>query len=74
MSTTTVYVDPDNPQRRTTIIRLDDELPAEPTAAEPGPAVVVRPGSQWAAAARRQGPAAEDEYIDSMRSRYGGEW
>ncbi len=36
------------------------------------PPVEPRPGSHWAAAASRQG--REDEYIDAMRNRYGGEW
>ena len=34
--------------------------------------IVIKPGSQHAAAAYRAG--REDEHIDAMNSRYGGEW
>ena len=34
--------------------------------------IVTKPGSQHAAAAHKAG--REDEYIDAMNSRYGGEW
>jgi hypothetical protein len=34
--------------------------------------LVVKPGNQHAQAAFKAG--REDEYIDRMRSRYGGEW
>ena len=44
---------------------------AEPVKQELPP-LVVRPGSQWAAAAFKAG--REDEYIDAMKSRYGDEW
>jgi hypothetical protein len=36
------------------------------------PPLVIKPGNQHARAAFRAG--REDEYIDRMRSRYGGEW
>jgi hypothetical protein len=36
------------------------------------PPLVIKPGNQHAAAAFKAG--REDEYIDRMRSRYGGEW
>jgi hypothetical protein len=41
-------------------------------AADAQPVISARPGSQHAAAAYRAG--REDEYIDAMASRYGGEW
>ena len=58
---------------RITIIRIEDDEPA-PALAPPQHVqpVTAQPGSQWAAAAARQG--REDEYIDAMRSRFGGEW
>jgi hypothetical protein len=34
--------------------------------------IVVKPGGQHAQAATKEG--REDEYIDRMKSRYGGEW
>jgi len=34
--------------------------------------IVIKPGSQHASAAFKAG--AEDEYIDRMRGRFGGEW
>lgn len=34
--------------------------------------IVIKPGNQHAAAAFRAG--REDEYIDRMKGRYGGEW
>jgi hypothetical protein len=34
--------------------------------------IVIKPGSQHASAAFKEG--AEDEYIDRMRSKFGGEW
>jgi hypothetical protein len=34
--------------------------------------IVAKPGSQNAAAAHKAG--CEDEYIDAMQGRYGGEW
>ena len=50
--------------------------PAEPeqitAAADAKPEISARPGSQHAAAAYKAG--REDEYIDAMNSRYGGEW
>lgn len=45
--------------------------PAKKQEARPCP-VPVRPGSHWAAAARRAG--CEDEWIDRMKFRYGEEW
>jgi hypothetical protein len=36
------------------------------------PPLVIKPGSQHAAAAFKAG--REDEYFDRMQSRYGGEW
>ena len=36
---------------------------------EAKPPLVVRPGSQWAAAAYKQG--REDEWINAMQARYG---
>ena len=36
------------------------------------PDIVIKPGNAYARAAFRLG--REDEYIDRMRSRYGGEW
>jgi hypothetical protein len=39
---------------------------------EQRPPLVIKPGNQHARAAFRAG--REDEYIDRMRSRYGGEW
>lgn len=41
-------------------------------AAEAPPRMIAKPGSQWAQAAYKAG--REDEYIDVMKSRYGGEW
>lgn len=35
-------------------------------------AVSFGPGNRWAAAAFKAG--VEDEYVDAMRCRYGGEW
>lgn len=46
--------------------RIEPEGEARPC---PAP---VRPGSHNAAAARRYG--CEDEWIDRMNARYGGEW
>ena len=34
--------------------------------------IVIKPGNQHAQAATKEG--REDEYIDRMKSRYGGEW
>jgi hypothetical protein len=34
--------------------------------------IVIKPGNQHAQAATKRG--REDEYIDKMKSRYGGEW
>ena len=34
--------------------------------------IVIKPGNQHAQAAFKEG--REDEYIDRMKSRYGGEW
>jgi hypothetical protein len=34
--------------------------------------LVIKPGNQHAQAATKEG--REDEYIDRMKSRYGGEW
>ena len=47
---------------------------AEPEAAKHVqlPPLTIKPGSHHAAAAFREG--REDEYIDRMRSKYGGEW
>jgi hypothetical protein len=36
------------------------------------PVISARPGSHYAAAAFKAG--REDDYIDAMNSRYGGEW
>jgi hypothetical protein len=44
------------------------ERPDEPTPAPP----TIRPGGMHAREAYRRG--REDEYIDNMRNRYGGEW
>lgn len=38
----------------------------------PGPPLTVKPGNVHARAAYRAG--REDEYIDRMQGRYGGEW
>jgi hypothetical protein len=50
--------------------------PADPeqveAAADAKPVILARPGSQHAAAAYKSG--REDDYIDAMNSRYGGEW
>jgi len=43
-----------------------------PEAATADPEITARPGSHYAAAARKVG--MEDEYIDRMRSKYGGEY
>ena len=69
MSREVVYELPDG--GRLTVIYGDDETtpPQEPQPVQP---VTAQPGSQWAAAAARQG--REDEYIDAMRARFGGEW
>jgi hypothetical protein len=36
------------------------------------PPLVAKPGSHWAAAAFKAG--REDEYINDMQARYGGDW
>ena len=41
-------------------------------AADAQPGISVRPGTHYAEAAFKAG--REDEYIDRMKSRYGGEW
>ena len=50
--------------------------PADPeqveAAADGKPVISARPGSHWAAAAYKSG--REDDYIDAMNGRYGGEW
>jgi len=50
--------------------------PADPeqveAAADAKPVISARPGSHYAAAAFKAG--REDDYIDAMNSRYGGEW
>lgn len=50
--------------------------PADPeqttAAAASAPVISARPGSHYAAAAYKAG--REDDYIDAMNSRYGGEW
>jgi hypothetical protein len=50
--------------------------PADPEqtkgAAASVPVISARPGSHYAAAAFKAG--REDDYIDAMKSRYGGEW
>lgn len=53
--------------------RLDEakEQPVEQADARPCP-VPVKPGAANAAAAYRAG--CEDEWIDRMNARYGGEW
>ena len=53
---------------------VDDVETPEPTpeAATAEPEITVRPGSHYAAAARKVGQ--EDEYSNRMASRYGGEW
>lgn len=43
-----------------------------PAAASAEPVISARPGSHYAAAAFKAG--REDDYIDAMNSRYGGEW
>jgi hypothetical protein len=43
-----------------------------PEAATSQPEITIRPGSHHAAAASKVGQ--EDEYINRMSSRYGGEW
>jgi len=43
-----------------------------PAAADATPVISARPGSQHAAAAYKAG--REDEYIDAMKSKYGGEY
>ena len=43
-----------------------------PAAAASVPAISARPGSHYAAAAFKAG--REDDYIDAMNGRYGGEW
>jgi len=43
-----------------------------PEAATVDPEITARPGSHYAAAARKVG--MEDEYSNRMASRYGGEW
>ena len=60
--------------------RLAREDQAEPLTVETDigqvldarPKIVIKPGTQHAAAALKVG--REDEYIDAMASRYGGEW
>lgn len=42
--------------------------PARPTP----PPLVAKPGSAWAAAAFKAG--REDDYVNDMQARYGGEW
>jgi hypothetical protein len=49
----------------------DDQEQVEP-AADAKPQISARPGSHYAAAAFKTG--GEDDYIDAMNSRYGGEW
>jgi hypothetical protein len=36
------------------------------------PPLVAKPGSYWAAAAFKAG--REDDYVNDMQARYGGEW
>ena len=43
-----------------------------PQAASAEPVISARPGSHYAAAAFKAG--REDDYIDAMASRFGGEW
>jgi hypothetical protein len=43
-----------------------------PAAANAEPVISARPGSHYAAAAYKAG--REDEYIDAMNGRFGGEW
>jgi len=49
-------------------------VPVEPCRITPEgrPDIVIAPGNQHAQAATKEG--REDEYIDRMKSRYGGEW
>jgi hypothetical protein len=51
-----------------------DLVPLEPCRITPEGRgdIVIAPGSQHAQAAFKQG--REDEYIDAMQGRYGGEW
>ena len=43
-----------------------------PEAAKPETAIVIKPGSHHASAAYKTG--REDDYIDRMAAKYGGEW
>ena len=43
-----------------------------PAAGAAKPVISARPGSHYAAAAFKSG--REDDYIDAMASRFGGEW
>jgi hypothetical protein len=51
-----------------------DLVPLEPCRIPPEcrTPIVIKPGNQHAQAAFKEG--REDEYIDRMKSRYGGEW
>jgi hypothetical protein len=51
-----------------------DLVPLEPCRMTPEGRtdIVIAPGNQHAQAAFKEG--REDEYIDAMKSRYGGEW
>lgn len=63
--------DPDGLERY--LGQLDHEQPEHLPTAEARPCPVpVKPGSHNAAAAYRAG--CEDEWIDRMAARYGGEW